>query len=108
MVGDRITLLAQALVFRLIPLGSPLNPRSHVFIRNKKVGHDARPIADLNDIRSITQPQIKTWKRTKNRNIPSKNRTAGLFDSRISRYARVTIGHRLKTNQGRKNHWKHW
>jgi hypothetical protein len=52
-------------MFRLIPLGSPLNPRNSVFIRNKKAGRDARPIADLNDIRSITQTQRKYGKLTK-------------------------------------------
>jgi len=46
----------------LIPLGSPFNPRNSVFIRNKKARHDARPIADLNDIRLITQTQWKYGK----------------------------------------------
>jgi hypothetical protein len=66
-------------VFLLILLGSDFNPRNSVFIRNKKAGRDAKPVADLNGIRSITQTQRKYGKPTKNRNIASKNRTAGLF-----------------------------
>jgi hypothetical protein len=72
-----------------------------ISIRNKKAGRDARPIADLNDIRSITQPKRKYGKRTKNRNIPSKNRTAGLLDSRISRYARSALFQRLSAGSTR-------
>jgi hypothetical protein len=62
----------------LIPLGSPFNPRNSDFIRNKKAGHDVRPIADLNDIRSITQTELKNEKRTNNRNSSGNNRTARL------------------------------
>src|SRR5476651_2457413 len=66
-----------------------------ISIRNKKAGRDAKPIADLNGIRSITQTQRKYGKRTKNRNIPGKNRTAGLFALRNSRNARRGLFQRL-------------
>jgi hypothetical protein len=84
-----------------ILLGSSFNPRNSVFIRNKKAWHDARPIADLNDIRSITQTQRKYGKRTKNRIVHSKNGTASLFDSRISRYARRALFQRLSAGSTR-------
>jgi hypothetical protein len=67
----------------------------------KKAGRDARPIANLNDIRSITQTQRKYGKWTKNRNIHDKNRTVGLFDSRISRYAWDTLLYRLSVDSTR-------
>jgi hypothetical protein len=88
-------------VFWLIPLGSLFNPRNSVFIRNKKAGHDVRPIADLNDIRSITQTELKNEKRTNNRNSSGNNRTARLFDSRISRYAWDTLLYRLSVDSTR-------
>jgi excisionase family DNA binding protein len=56
----------------LNPLGSPFDPRNSVFIRNKKAWHDAKPVADLNDIRSITQTQRKYGKRTKIETSPTK------------------------------------
>jgi len=44
----------------LISLGSFFNPQNSVFIRNKKATHNAKLIANLNGIHSITQPQIKS------------------------------------------------